>query len=349
MKKRILFAVLVLTSVSINAQTLNFSNEPNLGDSKQMFTCDPLTSNLSSVTGTGVTWDYTTIVGMNNAQQIVEVLDPATLPNASSFPSSTKALSVQNSITNYFSSTANERTSQGFVFEEVTLGTVVAKYDVNNQVVMQYPFGVNDYFSDVFSGSLDFSFNGAPQTPLCNGNSLATIDGQGTLLLPNATSISNVIRYKLTDTIFTQVDPGFGLLDIEFVRNQYEYYDLATGNLPVFIHTSVVVQQLGGTMPLLEQTVVVSSVEPTLQMSLAKLNEATFTIFPNPSEGTIHFSGDFSSDASARIFDNSGRKVATVESLNNGQSVDISFLNPGIYSVIVLNNGAQKTASIFVK
>ena len=102
-------------------------------------------------------------------------------------------------------------------------------------------------------------------------------------------------------------------------------------------------------MPLLEQTVVVSSVEPTLQMSLAKLNEATFTIFPNPSEGTIHFSGDFSSDASARVFDNSGREVATVESLIKGQSVDISFLNPGIYSVIVLNNGAQKTASIFVK
>jgi hypothetical protein len=349
MKKRFLFAVLVLTSALINAQTLNFSNEPNLGDTKQMFSCDPLTSNLSSITGTGATWDYTTIIGLNNAQQTVEVLNPATLPNASSFPFSTKALSVQNSITNYFSSTTNERTSQGFVFEEATLGIVIAKYDVDNQVVIQYPFGVNDYFSDVFSGSLDFSFNGAPQTPLCNGNSFATIDGQGTLLLPNATSIPNVIRYKLTDTIFTQVDPGFGLLDIEFVRNQYEYYDFTSGNLPVFIHTSIIVQQLGGTTPLLEQTVVVSSVEPTLQMNVASLEESAFTIFPNPSEGTIHFSGDFSLDASARIFDNSGRKVGVVESLNNGQSVDISFLNPGIYSVIVLNNGEQKTASIFLK
>lgn len=349
MKKRLLFAAMVLTSVSMTAQTLNFSNEPNLGDSKQMFSCDPLTSNLSAITGTGVTWDYTTIVGMNNAQQIVEVMDPATLPNAASFPLSTKALSVQNSITNYFSSTANERTSQGFVFQEATLGTVIAKYDVDNQVMMQYPFGANDFFSDIFSGSLDFSFNGTPQTPLCNGNSLATIDGQGTLLLPNATSISNVIRYKLTDTIFTQVDPGFGLLDIEFVRNQYEYYDLATGNLPVFMHTSILVQQLGGSTPLLEQTVVVSSVEPTLQMSLATLDQTPLTIFPNPSEGTIHFSGDFSFDACARIFDNSGRKIATIESLNNGQSVDISFLNPGIYSVIVLNNGEQKTATVLLK
>lgn len=347
MKKQLLFAAIISTSL-VNAQSLTDINEPTIGQSTLMYSCDPLTENLNAITGTGVTWDYSQIVGLSGQTQLMEVIDPATTLNAADFPLSTKALSVQNSITNYFSSTATERISQGFVYEEPSLGTVIATYDVDNQIIIQYPFSNGDYFSDVFSGSLDFEFNGVPQNPICNGNSLAAIDGQGTLMLPNATNLMNVIRYKIVDTIFTQVN-FIGVMDIEFVRNQYEYYDVANSNLPVFIHTSIVIQQVGSTTPMMEQSIVVSAIQPDYQLGLTTTDANSFTVYPNPSEGTINFKGEFNTDASATILDNSGRVVSTIENLKNGQSTDLSHLNKGMYLVVVQNNGTQTSSTIVLR
>lgn len=346
MKKQLLFAA-ILSSSLVNAQSLTDLNEPIIGASTLMYSCDSI-DNLSSITGSSASWDYTQLVGLNGQTQLMELLDATTTIYTDSFPTSTKALSVQNSITNYFSSTSTERVSQGFVYEEPSLGTVIAMYDVDNQKIVEYPFAYGDYFSDVFSGSLDFEFNGVPQNPVCNGNSFSTIDGQGTLLLPNATTLNNVIRYKIVDTIFTQVNL-IGTMDIEFVRNQFEYYDFTISNLPVFIHTHIVIQQVGSTTPMLSQTIVVSSVEPDFQLGLNANNETAFTVYPNPSEGTINFKGDFSAEATAIILDNSGRVVSTIESLKNGQVTDLSSLNKGMYIVVVQDNGTQTSSTIVLR
>lgn len=346
MKKRLFFAAILSTSL-VNAQSLTDLNEPTIGENTIMYSCDSL-DNLNSITGTGVTWDYTQLVGLNGQTQLMEVLYPTATAYTDSFPTSTKALSVQGSITNYFSSTSTERVSQGFVYEEPSLGTVIAMYDVDDQVVIQYPFANGDYFSDVFSGSISFYFN-MQQNPVCNGNSLAAIDGQGTLLLPNAVTLTDVIRYKLIDTIFTVVDIGFGLMDIEFIRVQYEYFDVANSNLPVFIYTSILFQQQGATTPLGTQTIVVSAIEPDFQLGLSANTETAFTVYPNPSEGTINFKGDFTADATAKILDNSGRVVTTIESLKNGQSTDLSNLNKGMYIIVVQDNGSITNSTIVLR
>lgn len=346
MKKQLLFAA-ILSSSLVNAQSLTDLNEPIIGESTLMYSCDS-TDNMSTITGPTAVWNYSQLVGLNGLTQLMELIDPATTANAADFPTSTKALRVENSITNYFNSSSTERVSQGFVYEEPSLGTVLATYDVDNEIIVQYPFAYGDYFSDVFSGMLAFEFNGIPQNPPCNGNSFSIIDGQGTLLLPNLTVLNNVIRYKIIDTVFTQVNL-IGPMDIEFVRNQYEYYDFTISNLPVFIHTTIVIQQVGSTTPMLSQTIVVSSVEPEFQLGLNANEETSFTVYPNPSEGTINFKGDFSADASAKILDNSGRVIATIESLQNGQSSDLSNLNKGMYIVVVQNNGTQTSNTIVLR
>lgn len=346
MKKHLLFTALIATSF-VNAQTLTQMNEATIGESILMYSCDSI-SDLNAITGSGVTWDYSQLVGLNGSTQLMEVLDATLTANAADFPTSTKAISIQNSITNYFNSTGTERVSQGFVYQEPSIGTVIATYEVDDQVVIQYPFAYGDYFTDLFSGSLDFAFNGIPQNPPCNGNSLAKIDGSGTLLLPNGTSLTNVIRYKIVDTIFTQVNL-IGPMDIDFVRNQYEYYDLANSNLPVFVHTNIIIEQVGATTPILSQTIVVSSIQPEFELGLSSTKASDFSVYPNPSEGIINFKGDFDANASANVFDNSGRLVTTIQSITNGQSADLTFLHKGMYLVVVNNNGTQTTNTIVLR
>lgn len=346
MKKQLLYAALFLSATS-QAQSLTQANEPVIGNTKLMYTCDTLTDPLAATTGNGVTWDYSQIIGMGGQTQTIEIIDPSTTANSASFPSSTKAFAIQGSLTNYFNSTATERVSQGFVYEEPNFGTVLAVFDTDEQTTIQYPFAYSNYFSDVFSGQLAFEFNGLPQNPTCTGASYATIDGQGTLLLPSSTSTSNVIRYKIVDTVFTQV--VFVIpMDIEFIRTQYEYYDVANSSLPIFTHSSVKIQQAGATTPLMSQTIVLSSVQPTQNLGIAE-NTSNYVVYPNPSEGLINFKGDFSSDASAIIFDNAGRQIKTIETLTNGQTLDLSSLNKGMYLVVINNNGSQTTQSITLR
>jgi hypothetical protein len=346
MKKQLLFTALLLSGVS-QAQSLTQTNEPIIGDTKLMYVCDTLTPSYSSITGSTVTWDYSQIIGMNGDTKTIEIINPSTTPDAASFPSSTKAFSIQGSITNYFNSSSLDRVSQGFVYEEPNFGTVLATFDTDEQTTIQYPFAYSNNFSDLFAGQLSFSFNGFPQNPTCTGASYASIDGQGTLLLPNSTTLSNAIRYKIVDTVFTQVDFIGTMLDIEFIRTQYEYYDVAS-SLPVFLHSNVMIQQAGSPTPIVEQTIILSSIEPTESLGL-KEKSNSFSVYPNPSEGMVTFKGDFSADASAVIYDQTGRIVSAISSLTNGQTADLSSLNKGIYLVVINNNGAQSTQSITLK
>jgi len=347
MKKEILFIAL-LTASFTQAQSLNSSNEPTIGEFVLMYECDTLTDNYDGITGTGITWDYSQIAGLNGGTKTISVIDPATTDSAAHFTTSTKAMSIENSLINYFNSTGTERVSQGFVYQEPNFGTVLATFETDEQITIQYPFAYSDYFSDAFAGSLAFEFNGIPQNPNCSGTSYSYIDGQGTLLLPGSTTVSDVIRYKIVDTVFTTVIFVVPL-DIEFVRTQYEYYDVANSNLPLFTHSSVMIQQQGATTPLVEQTIVLSSVAPDFGLGLTVNELNSITIYPNPSQGTIQFKGNFESDARATVFDNSGRLVTTLNSLQNGQNIDISYLNKGIYQIVIENNGVITSDKVILQ
>jgi hypothetical protein len=349
MKKLLLYASLLTPGVFF-AQSMDLSNEPTVGQSNLLFLCDSLTDPLSSTTGSGISWDYSQIIGLNGQTKVIEVVDPATTPDASSFTTSTKAFAIQGSIMNYYNSTATERISQGFVFQEPTFGTVLATFDTDPQTTVQYPFGVGSSFEDAFSGQLSFTFNGIPQNPTCTGLSYASIDGMGTLKLPNSNIYSNVIRYKIVDTLFTQV--VFVVpLDIQLIRTQYEYYDYAGGNLPVFIHSNVILQQTGATTPLLNQTVVLSSVEPTNFMNVGSIeSDDNLQVTPNPSEGTIFIKG-LSNDGlnEIKVLDQAGKEVYAQKGLINMEAINLSFLNSGNYMLIINSNNKATFKQIFLK
>ena len=333
MKKQILLSFCVIPFLNFG-QSMDQNNEPTVGQNNQLFMCDSLTDPLNNVSGSGVVWDYSQIAGFSGQTKVIEIVDPASTTDAASFTTSTKAFSIQGSITNYFNSSSTERISQGFVFQEPSFGTVLATFDTDQQTTVQYPFTNGDAFEDAFSGQLSFNFNGLPQNPTCTGNSYASIDGNGTLKLPNATNLNNVIRYKIVDTLYTQV--VFVIpLDIELIRTQYEYYDYANGNLPVFIHSSVTIQQIGATTPLLQQSVVLSAVEPTNFVGLTSNLNGELKFFPNPSDGNIIFTNNLNENSLVKIIDQSGRIVFEKQIQGDSSILDLNHLNTGTYIVNV--------------
>ncbi|MFN5148642.1 MAG: T9SS type A sorting domain-containing protein [Flavobacteriia bacterium] len=346
MKKQLLFATFFLSVASLAQNELNYSNEPAIGDIGTMYEIDPATDPLAGTTGNGITWDFSQISAVSGTPRTIQVIDATTTLDAASYPTSVKAYDAGSTLLNYFNSSAASRISQGFIYDEASFGVIKAVFSTDEQTLLTYPFAYGNSFTDNFAGTLEFNFNG-PQNSVCTGVSHATIDGLGTLQLPNSISIPNVLRLKLVDTVYTQVNVVvIGLVDIEFIRTQYEYYSLATGNLPVFSYANVILQQAGATTPLQETNVIYSSVLPTTIVGVEEKTSEELMIYPNPSEGMITLSGDFSSTATATVFDQAGRLVHTTNALQNVQVIDLSALENGTYLLVVTDNGESAAQMI---
>ena len=340
--KRILLIATLATSFTGLAQSLTQANEPAIGETQSMFLCDSFATTFDGTTGAGVTWDYSTLAKYASVIRTVTIEDATMAPNAASFPTSTKTIKVENSLTTYFNSTSTERVSQGFVFNEPSFGELVAVFDTDEEKLIDYPFANGSSLSDAYNGTLYFEFNGIPQSPAASGNCYAWIDGQGTLLMPDGSSVTDVIRYKMIDTSTTNI-MLFG--DLEIVRTQYEYYDVANSNLPILTLSRLLIQQPGGGLPLADNSIVLSTVDPLNTVGLFTNSLIEFETYPNPTNGNITLKGEFDSNATASVFDQSGRLLITQKAIN-GSSIDLSNFNTGMYLLKVTSNGASGTKTI---
>lgn len=342
MKKRLFIASLFLTSVA-SAQSLTQTNEPAIGASLSMFVCDSSYLNYESTNGTGVTWDFSDITGYESVpSKMITVEAPAT----TDYDPATKVTVIDGLISTYWTSSSTARTSQGFVYSDQSVGDVEVKLSTDDEKVADYPFAFGNSFTDAYEGTL---YNGS-LTPTgavpCTGTATAEIDGQGTLVLPGNVTLSNVIRYKVVESSNATVSLGPVTLDITVVRTQYDYYDINNSSLPVFTHLQI--EALNNGSALNSTTLVLSSVEPEVLVGLSDNAKNDFVVYPNPTQGKITLKGDFASNASAVVVDQAGRVVVSVESLNNGTTLDLSSVQKGMYSVVITNNGAKTTKTISV-
>ena len=344
MKKILLFTAL-FASYSFGQMTQ--ANEPTIGTSTSMFVCDSLVDNYESITGTGVTWDYSNIDGVFNTTKNVDVLDATLTAEADSFPGATYAINVGGALTSYYSSTATERVSQGFLYFEPSFADpVYAMFSNNLETVATYPFSVSNYVSDNFDGYFNWVYNTLPIHETLTGNSMSTVDGTGTLLLPQSTSIANVLRFKLVDTSYTTL-PLLG--PAQLVRTQFEYYDYASSNLPVFIHSSLAVQTPGGAS-LIENNIVLSTVQPTTWVGLAEENALdNIVISPNPASEKIKVEGASLNDHSTFTFlDDTGRIIYTGKLSKNGL-IELNDIKAGHYFLKISNDQETSTKNVVIK
>ncbi len=344
MKQKLLIATVILSGLA-NAQSFNQSNEPSIGDQAGFYLCDSNAVNYAEITGTGVTWDYSNIAGVSGVTKSVDVIDATTSSFYGEFPGSEKAISIGGAVTTFFSSTSSDRTSQGFVYYEPSFGDVIAKWTNDPELLLNYPMSTPDELTDVFSGNLLFEFNGFPQNTPCNGNITASVDGTGTLLLPDGNTY-DAIRYKMIDSAFTTV---ILLGSVEVIRTQFEYYDHSVSNLPVFIHSNIKIQSVGATTPLTEQTLVLSKDQPQNWVGIENLHSSKISLFPNPATNIVSIQGLEKGSAQVRILDQAGRLISELTSMTNGQTIDVSGYNSGIYLFEITHDGQSSIQRITVR
>lgn len=333
MKKSLL--LLSLTASTLVSAQLTQSNEPSIGESETMYLCDSNYTNYAAITGPAVTWDYSQIASYAGELRDVEVVDPSTTPNAASYGTSTKALMLGDNITTYFNSSASDRVSQGFVFNEPSLGDIIVTFEDDNMTQMNYPFAYGSSFSDYYEGTISYNL-GLPSTSDLTGNAHISVDGAGTLMFPLGVSVSNVIRVKSIDTaIFNE--PVF-LGDVEVVREQYEYYDLASQNLPIFIHTSMTISQVGGGMPIASNSIVLSKYPTEHFVGIEENNAVQIKVYPNPATDQITFDGIDLKDARISFVNYAGKTVKTI-SEQEGSTINVNDLSNGLYIVIIEKDG----------
>lgn len=336
--KQLLLSISALVSVQSFAQFTQ-SNEPAIGNTGTMYVLDSSASNMASTTGTGVTWDYTSSFGYYGETKNLACVDPSTTSYGSNYSSADKAVDITGFVTSYFSSTASSRNSKGFVFDGGQIaGTVQIVLNTNDELLMNYPFNVSDNLTDNLAGTAMTGIGNYP----CTGTVSASVDGSGTLKLNAATTLTGVLRYKLVDQVSATV-PGLGNVIMD--RVQYEYYHFATSNLPVFVHSSLTITMAGSPTT---QNIVLSSVAPDTYLSVNEQSKIEFGMYPNPANENVTLQG-LSGNETIQVVDVAGRVVLSTTAKNTTETINVSELNAGIYSVIVNNNGSIGMKNLVIK
>ncbi|MFM7565438.1 MAG: T9SS type A sorting domain-containing protein [Flavobacteriales bacterium] len=279
MKKALLF--LLSIPVYHFAQSFDVSNEPPFGSLVSLHLCDSNANLQTGIMGANATWDFSQIAGIFGVTKDVQILVATQDVNFSSFTGATHLYDIGGNLQTFYNTSPNGRISQGFVFNEVSLGAVVASWNIDAENLMAYPFGMAaNPLLDNFSGTVTSGLTGTvPST----GSSVAVVDGSGTLMLPGGNSY-NVIRYHLKDSANATI---FGN-NVAFVRNVYEYYDFATSTLPVFI-----TMQINVNSALLNNssTVILSKDQPLTFVGLEKPALVPINLFPNPASEYVSIEG----------------------------------------------------------
>jgi hypothetical protein len=305
------------------------ANDPAIGATATLYLCDSNTVLYENVTGTGVTWDYSNLLGVQELTKTlsVEAVDPLTVDSI--FVGATKKYSIDNLLTTYYSSSSSERTSQGNIFSEPSLGEVFVNWNLDNQKLNNYPFALNDELNDAIDGGIISANPLVPIDTVANGGSYSTIDGVGTLKLQQ-NDYTNVIRYYITDTLNTVIfNAIFGEQPITLIREWYEYYDYTTSNLPIFVVVSI---KLTSALINNESTLVLSKDMPNDYIGLAENNIGTFDLYPNPADQVLNINteGDFNYS----VMNVNGEVLVKN---TNSKTLDISSFSAGIYFVKLQN------------
>lgn len=337
MKKNLLFITSLIFSMYGFSQFTD-ANEPGIGEGTTLYVVDSMAPDYASVTGTGATWDYSNTKGYDGEARNLTLQAAQDAPNGANFPNSSKALNIENFLVSYFDSDANERTVQGFVFTEPTIQEVIVEYDDDLQTY-DYPFGFDD---EIVEGNVEGSATATLGTFDIEGEASFKVDGEGTLLLANGVTHTNVLRYKTEEDYLAENIPLIG--DVTINRVQYEYYDLNDNNLPIFVHSTIVTSLTP------DPIVLVMSIEdPTELVSTQELTKDQVNIFPNPVEGELKVNLANNEMANITITDALGKVVHSQRLEHQNNTVSTADFTNGIYFVKVNQNNQVYTQKIIKK
>lgn len=323
-----IFSFFLLVPGLMFAQSFDASNEAAIGDLVSLHLCDSNANIQANVMGSNAVWDFSTISGIFGVTKDVQVLDATLDANYASFAGATKLYDIGGTLQTFYSSSAAGRVSQGFVFNEVSLGAVVASWSTDQENLMNYPYGFgSNPVLDIFSGTVTSNATG---TLPASGTSATLVDGIGTLQLPGGNTYTNVLRFHLKDSAVATV---FGT-NVAFIRNVYEYYDFTVSNLPIFLTMKV---DVNSALIMNSSTVILSKDQPLTFVGLTEDMPSKMALYPNPVTNALTLEG-VSENEPYFITSVTGSIVQTGK---YSGPIDVTNLLPGVYLLRINNQTVE--------
>lgn len=335
--KKLLLSISCIASLSVAAQTtINESDLPSNGNTTTYYVLDSTASDMSNITGSGATWDYSIYGGYTNNDRAV-IMDNAS--GSGVYAAATDSISIEEFTKTMYRHNADSLVTIGFSFTEATAGQVDVTY-TNQGHVLNFPtsMGVSDV-SDNVSGTVVAP--GLSLTTPHSGIVTSKVDGEGTLMLAQ-NSYNNVLRIKIYDSIQTS------LPSIKVTRTTYEYRKPSVSPFPLLTHTTIKVQG-----PVNDQYSIVHSIENHPGFAGIAKNDQPLEakIYPNPTKGLINIqSPALNQIENIQILNSIGQLAKEVQFDNASQKVqlDVSTLPKGIYFVRIQAGNKVTTQKISV-
>jgi len=336
--KKLLFLGTLLVMSNTFGQLMTQSSDPAAGTVSSLYLADSNVVKYENITGSGVTWDYSGILGVDtDGDGVPEVrtlsvanVDPNS--NDSLFPGATKKYIVNDQIITYYNTTDTTRISQGFKFVEPSLGDVYNFWDTIPQLLNTYPFDLGSTSYAPMSGRI-YSYNPTVSIDtFAIGSASATIDGVGTLKL-GTVDYPNTFRYHFTDTINSYVTINvLGISSpVVLSRDVYEYYN-AVSPLPIFVIYSV-----NNSILNIPNNVVLSRELPSENVGIGEWSLISeLMAYPNPSQDKFYI--NLPTGTHANVYNQFGKKLFAQVS----NEVDLSGYSSGVYFLSVEKNGISK-------
>jgi hypothetical protein len=337
--------LLLLTAFSplMSFAQMTEANEPDVPSTSTLYLCDSNAVRYENITGTGVTWDYRNLLGVDtddNGMAESKVLTvAATDMNSldSLFGGASTKYSIGNLLTTYYSVGQGTKVSTGNIFSEPSLGSVYVRWNENPQSLKEYPFDLNSSVVDSFEGNMSVDNALIPIDTTATGSGITKIDGFGTLRLQQ-NDYTDVTRYVIQDTLNATIfNALIGEQPIQLIRSWYEYYQLGTGKLPIMVVISI---SLNSALLNNTSTLVLTKDLPEGNLGLDK-NEIAFQAYPNPTNEFINLKieGDFT----AKLSDISGKVM--LSNITSTQ-INVSEIPAGMYFLTVSNDKGASTQRI---
>ncbi|MFN8231458.1 MAG: T9SS type A sorting domain-containing protein [Bacteroidia bacterium] len=324
--KKIYLIVFVTLINFINAQTYTVTEANHMiavGDTSRFYSCDTGAVNLSSIlsaTGSNISWNFTGVT-VNNTVVTTPYNSTISVASATSYP----GCNIVQGTTSFFKNSTGPAQ-----VELVGASMMGASLNFTNTAkVLQFPFALNNTFTDNFSGTVTFTSNGT-----FSGSVTVTADGNGTLVLPTGQVFNNVTRVKTKQT--TTINGILPLpLPVTLKITNYDYYHVSD-LFPVFTisYNSIV---LGVGSPTVTGTVRSNKAVTVVGISENILNENSFNVYPNPTNEVLNFNVNTIGiePKEISIISLTGKVVYQSQFQN---SINLNQLKPGLYLLQVKTN-----------
>jgi len=311
-------SAVLLTALSAQAQpTLTFATNAPLPGTTYTLNYGPYIA--PGASGANASWDFTGLTTDSSA--VLQLVDPATTPYASSFPDATVA-ETGTDATMYFTADAFGVELAGSVSDDLVIA-----YS-NKASYLPYPCTYQTSWTDDLAATFDADGFVFERTGTVNGE----VDGYGTLTWPGGT-VTDVLRVHWQESF---QDSGFFL--IEGVNDGYLYYVAGT-SYPLIQVVNASVTLFGNT-----ETVQFTQWLGGLTTAIADPVVSTNAplIFPNPATDRFTITDDGEEWSSVALVDATGRTVHALGNRTGRVTLEVADLPRGLYLLELVNGRGQR-------